>query len=59
MCPDGGALLLSGTNGYLHLLTLKVTLPPLVFLTCDVITGWAGGRSCNGVCVCADERGRW
>ncbi|XP_026204550.1 U3 small nucleolar RNA-associated protein 18 homolog [Anabas testudineus] len=23
VCPDGGALLLTGTNGYLHLLTLK------------------------------------
>ncbi|XP_068606247.1 U3 small nucleolar RNA-associated protein 18 homolog [Brachionichthys hirsutus] len=23
VCPEGGALLLSGTNGYLHLLTLK------------------------------------
>ncbi|XP_047427790.1 U3 small nucleolar RNA-associated protein 18 homolog isoform X2 [Mugil cephalus] len=23
VCPDGGGLLLSGTNGYLHLLTLK------------------------------------
>lgn len=35
MCPEGGALLLTGTNGYLHLLTLKVTLP-LLLLGVDV-----------------------
>ncbi|XP_035760220.1 U3 small nucleolar RNA-associated protein 18 homolog, partial [Neolamprologus brichardi] len=28
VCPEGGALLLTGTNGYLHVLTLKVTPPP-------------------------------
>lgn len=27
VCPEGGALLLSGTSGYLHLLTLKVRPP--------------------------------
>jgi len=31
VCPDGGALLLTGTSGYLHLLTLKVTLLLLQF----------------------------
>lgn len=30
VCPEGGTLLLTGTNGYLHLLTLKVR-PLLVF----------------------------
>ncbi len=33
VCPEGGALLLTGTNGYLHLLTLKVTLLLLLFVS--------------------------
>lgn len=36
VCPDGGALLLTGTNGYLHMLTLKVLLLLLVLLLLSV-----------------------
>ena len=75
VCPEGGALLLTGTNGYLHLLTLKVTLllllllllflgsprPPVVCCRC-----WQKYSNrkfllllCVCVCVCVCRLRRW
>lgn len=51
MSPEGGALLLSGTNGYLHLLTLKVTPPPLQYM--QEQRRFIKMRAVCDVCVCA------
>lgn len=53
VCPEGGALLLTGTNGYLHMLTLKVSLR--MSLRSDVSIPLCADGVC--VCVCSDERG--
>ena len=51
MCPEGDVLLLPGTSGYLHLLTLKVSLT----LTLSRQASDARGV-CARVCVCVCVR---
>uniref|UniRef100_A0A3P9P948 U3 small nucleolar RNA-associated protein 18 homolog n=1 Tax=Poecilia reticulata TaxID=8081 RepID=A0A3P9P948_POERE len=45
VCPDGGALLLTGTNGYLHMLTLK---------TNEIVRSMKINGDVSGVAFCPD-----
>ncbi|XP_029364260.1 U3 small nucleolar RNA-associated protein 18 homolog [Echeneis naucrates] len=55
VCPDGGTLLLSGTNGYLHLLTLKTKEVVRSMKINGDISGVAFNRDGSKMFVHSDE----
>ncbi|XP_047212174.1 U3 small nucleolar RNA-associated protein 18 homolog [Girardinichthys multiradiatus] len=55
VCPDGGALLLTGTNGYLHLLTLKTNEVVCSMKINGDVSGVAFSRDGSKVFVNSEE----